>query len=313
MNIILKKVLVLLLNYTRRTKNYTIQKFFIIFSNILIMNSRKFYNQYDLLEDAELKFYSQNGEDGIIDYIIQKLNLKKPSFVELGIGDYSESNTRFLYEKYYSNGLVVDIQKNLKEKVSSNVSLWRGNLNVLEKKISSENINEILSNNVNFQIDIFSIDIDGIDYWILKEINPKICKLIILEYNSIFGPDLEVTVPNNKDFNRTKEHYSNLYYGASLSAYVNLMKEKGYYFLGVNRLRNNAFFINNDFPKNEFFNKLQDMNLIYSTNSNFSESRNINGDLNFLRNNQKIEEIKDCQVINLKDKENKPIKLKDLF
>ena len=88
MNIIFKKILQLLINYTRRTKNFTIQKFFIIF-NILIMNSRKFYDQYDLLEDAELKFYSQNGEDGIIDYIIQKLNLKKPSFVELGIGDYT--------------------------------------------------------------------------------------------------------------------------------------------------------------------------------------------------------------------------------
>ncbi|MDC0876655.1 hypothetical protein OAP78_06950 [Candidatus Pelagibacter sp.] len=277
------------------------------------MNSRKFYNEYNLLEDAELKFYSQNGEDGIIDYIIQKLNLKKPNFVELGIGDYSESNTRFLYEKYYSNGLVVDIQKNLKKKVSSNVSLWRGNLNVLEKKISSENINEILSNNADFEIDVFSIDIDGIDYWILKEINSKISKLVIIEYNSIFGPDLEVTVPNNKDFDRTKEHYSNLYYGASLKAYVNLMKEKGYYFLGVNRLRNNAFFINNDFSKKFFFNKLKDMNLINSTDSNFSESRNKNGELNFLRNNQKIKEIENCQVLNLKNKENKLIKLKDLF
>lgn len=313
MNIIFKKFLLLLVNYTKRLKNYTIQKIFMTLSNILIMNSRKFYNEYNLLEDAELKFYSQNGEDGIIDYIIQKLNLKKPNFVELGIGDYSESNTRFLYEKYYSNGLVVDIQKDLKKKVSSNVSLWRGNLNVLEKKISSENINEILSNNVDFEIDVFSIDIDGIDYWILKEINSKISKLVILEYNSIFGPDLEVTVPNNKDFDRAKEHYSNLYYGASLKAYVNLMKEKGYYFLGVNRLRNNAFFINNDFSKNFFFNKLKDMNLIYSTDSNFSESRNKNGELNFLKNNQKIKEIENCQVLNLKNKENNLIKLKDLL
>ena len=45
----------------------------------------------------------------------------------------------------------MDIQKNLKEKVSSNVSLWRGNLEVLEKKISSENIKK-LSNNVNFKL-----------------------------------------------------------------------------------------------------------------------------------------------------------------
>ena len=146
MNILLKKILTIFIYHMRRTKNYTIKKFFIVLSNILIVNSRKSYDQYNLLEDAELKFFSQNGEDGIIDYIIQKLGLKKPSFVEIGIGDYSESNTRFLYETYYSNGLVVDILKDLKEKVSSNVNLWRGNLQVVEKKISSENINEILSN-----------------------------------------------------------------------------------------------------------------------------------------------------------------------
>lgn len=313
MNILLKKILTIFIYHMRRTKNYTIKKFFIVLSNILIVNSRKSYDQYNLLEDAELKFFSQNGEDGIIDYIIQKLGLKKPSFVEIGIGDYSESNTRFLYETYYSNGLVVDILKDLKEKVSSNVNLWRGNLQVVEKKISSENINEILSNYANFNIDIFSIDVDGIDYWILKKIKPKISKVIILEYNSIFGPELEVTVPNNKDFNRTKEHYSNLYYGASLNAYIKLMEGKGYYLLGINRLRNNAFFINNDFPKKNFFKKIQEMNLIDCTDANFSESRDIKGNLNFLRSNQKINEIKDCQIINLESNKNKLIKVKDLF
>ena len=97
MNILFKKILTIFIYFMRRTKNYTIQKFFVVLSNILIVNSRKSYDQYNLLEDAELKFFSQNGEDGIIDYIIQKLGLKKPSFVEIGIGDYSESKTRFLY------------------------------------------------------------------------------------------------------------------------------------------------------------------------------------------------------------------------
>ena len=312
MNILFKKILLLLINFLRKIKNYTIQKFLIILSNMLLVNSRKLYDQYNLLEDAELKFFSQNGEDGIIDYIVQKLDLKKPSFVEIGIGDYSEANTRFLYETYYSNGLVVDINKNLKEKVSSNVSLWKGNLNVLEKNVSSENINEILSTYANFKIDIFSIDIDGIDYWILKKIQPKISKVIILEYNSIFGPELEVTIPNIKNFIRTKEHYSNLYYGASLKSYVKLMDDKGYYFLGVNRLRNNAFFINNDFTKTEFFKNINEMDLKDCTNSNFSESRNIKGDLNFLRGKRKIDEIKDCEIVNLANNENNLLKIKNL-
>ena len=145
-----KKILIKITNILKKSKSYTIQKILMVLSNILILKSRKFYDQYSNIEDAELKIFSQNGEDGIIDFLVTKLNIKKPSFVEIGIGDYSEANTRLLYEMYYGEGLVVDINKNLKEKVSSNVSIWRGNLNVLEKSITSKNIKEILSNYVNF-------------------------------------------------------------------------------------------------------------------------------------------------------------------
>ena len=55
------------------------------------------------------------------------------------------------------------------------------------------------------------------------------------------------------------------------------------------------------------------MNLIDCTDANFSESRDIKGNLNFLRSNQKINEIKDCQIINLESNKNKLIKVKDLF
>ena len=308
-----KKILIKITNILKKSKSYTIQKILMVLSNILILKSRKFYDQYSNIEDAELKIFSQNGEDGIIDFLVTKLNIKKPSFVEIGIGDYSEANTRLLYEMYYGEGLVIDINKNLKEKVSSNVSIWRGNLNVLEKSITSENIKEILSNYVNFEIDIFSIDIDGADYWILNEIRPKISKILILEYNSIFGPELEVTVPDIKNFDRTKAHYSNLYYGASLQSYINLMNKKGYYLLGVNRLRNNAFFINKDLPKTKFFKNINEIDLKECTRANFSESRDVNGKLNYLRKQDKLNEIKDCEVINLAISSNDLTKIKELI
>lgn len=245
----IKKIYSKFLNLFKNSKSYSIQKVLMILANIALLKSRKLYNEKSYLEDFEYKFYSQNGEDGIIDFIVKKLNLRKPTFVEIGVGDYSEANTRFLYETYYSKGLIIDNIKNFKEKVSNNISLWRGNLNVLEKNISPENINEILNTNVDFDIDIFSIDIDGLDYWVLDQIKAKISKVIILEYNSIFGHEKELVVPNLKNFDRTKAHYSNLYYGGSLKSYVSLMAKKGYYLLGVNRLRNNAFFINDDFSK----------------------------------------------------------------
>ena len=312
MNSFYKKIMQSIIKILKNLKSYTVKKILIILSNILILKSRKFYNTYTLLEDAELKFFSQNGEDGIIDFLVKKLNLKKPSFVEIGIGDYSEANTRFLYEMYYGKGLVVDINKDLKKKVLSNVSLWRGNLNILEKSVSSENINEILSDNAKFEIDVFSIDIDGVDYWILNEIKPKIAKIIVLEYNSIFGSELEVTISNIKNFNRTNAHYSNLYYGASLKSYIKLMNKKGYYFLGVNRLRNNAFFISNDFSKNEFFPNIIEYSFADFTNSLVRESRSEKGLLDYLSKKNRKNLIKDCYIIDLSNNKEEKKKLRDL-
>ena len=194
-----------------------------------------------------------------------------------------------------------------------NISLWRGNLVVLEKNISPENINETLNKNVDFNIDIFSIDIDGLDYWVLDKIKAKISKVIILEYNSIFGHEKELVVPNLKNFDRTKAHYSNLYYGGSLKSYVSLMAKKGYYFLGVNRLRNNAFFINNDFSKNKYFENIDIMSLAESTNSNFSESRDEKGNLNYLKDDEKLKVISDCDVVNLQIDKTSLHKIKDII
>ena len=88
------------LSFLKRIRNYSVDKLIIILAHSILLRSRVFYEKYQLIEDAEIKIFSQNGEDGIIDYIVQKLNLKKPSFVEIGVGDYSESNTRLLYEMY---------------------------------------------------------------------------------------------------------------------------------------------------------------------------------------------------------------------
>ena len=147
----------------------------------------------------------------------------------------------------------------------------------------------------------------------LDQIKAKISKIIILEYNSIFGYEKELVVPNLKNFDRTKAHYSNLYYGGSLKSYVSLMTKKGYYFLGVNRLRNNAFFINEDFPKQKYFENIDIMSLAESTNSNFSESRDEKGNLNYLKDDEKLKVISDCDVVNLQIDKTSLHKIKDII
>ena len=275
--------------------------------------ARKQYDNLNNLSQAEYKAFSQNGEDGIIDYLLNQLNINEPKFVEIGIGDYRESNTRLLFEIRNVNGLIVDAIDNLKNKVLKNIKLWRNNLTVLEKKVNSSNINEILKvNNFSENLDLFSLDIDGIDYWIIKELPENFAKIAVLEFNPNFGSSAKVTVPNIKEFDRSAYHYSNLCFGASLAAIIQIMHEKNFIFIGTNQFRCNAFFVNKDYIK--MINvKIPDQNNIDEfVNSYFRESRDKEGNLNYLDKKDILETIKDCEVIDLNSGIDKKIKIKDI-
>ena len=202
-------------------KNFTNKLIFNIGLNSLLIN-KTFYEKAKNINENELKIYSQNGEDGIIDFLLYKLEVNQPNFLEIGVGEYIESNTRLLYERFYQNGLIIDYVKDLKKKVFSNVSKWKGELKVLEEFVTSKNINNLISKNCNFEIDLFSIDIDSVDYWVIKELKPNISKIFIAEYNAIFGDQADVSVPNIENFSREKYHYSCLCYGMSLKALIRL-------------------------------------------------------------------------------------------
>ena len=287
-----------------------------VFFNIALIhfeNTKKNYNEITSLFETEYKVFSQNGEDGILNYILHNLRILNPNFFEIGVGDYRESNTRFIYQKYHSKGVIIDCLPNLKQKIKSHVNLWKGDLTVIEEMITSENIDDILKKSLNFELDIFSIDIDGIDYWIIEKLPKNISKIFIAEYNSNFGHELCISVPNINDFNRTKYHHSNLCYGMSLRALIDLMEKKNYYFLGTNLQKNNAFFISKDYTKEKYFPNIEIGNIENYCNSNIRESRDQKGSLTFLTGKKKIEAIKECEIINLKDDNYKKTLIKDLI
>ena len=278
-----------------------------------LTSCRRRYKNFETLYEAELKVFSQNGEDGIIDYLVHQLDILSPNFVEIGIGNYRESNTRFLYSRIHSKGLIIDRLDQLHTEVKPYVNLWKGDLRIQQKMITSENINEILDKHCDYEIDIFSLDIDGVDYWVISKLRPNISKIFIAEYNPVFGPDLEITVPNVDGFDRINYHYSNLCYGLSLKALINIMKEKNYYFLGTNLQKHNAFFISCDLKKESFFPNINLKKLSHYSDSNIRDSRDRNYKLNYLSGDKKLKEIEECKVINLAGDRNKAIQIKDLF
>ena len=199
------------------------------------------------LKEYEYKIFSQWGEDGIIQRLVKMIAFENKTFIEFGVEDFFESNCRYLLMKNNWSGFVIDGSHENMDKLRRAYFYWKYDINCINAFVTRENINELLmKSGFEKKLGILSIDIDGNDYWVWEAINVVSPAVTILEYNARFGADRAVTVPYKANFMRTKEHYSNIYYGASLTALCLLGKRKGYAFVGCNSAGNNAFFVRGD-------------------------------------------------------------------
>ncbi len=203
------------------------------------------------INDAEIKVFSQSGEDGIIQFLINKIPIEKTVFVEFGVENYKESNTRFLLMNNFWSGLVMDGSESNIQFIKNDSLYWSNNLKAVDAFITRENINSLLVQNcISGDIGLLSIDVDGNDYWIWEAITCIQPRIVICEYNSLFGYTAKVTTPYDPSFVRDKAHYSKVYYGASIAALADLSERKGYSLVGTNRAGNNVFFVRNDVAQN---------------------------------------------------------------
>lgn len=227
------------------------------------------------LQSYEFQVFSQWGEDGIIQFLISNIEIEKQLFVEFGVEDYRQANTRFLLINKNWSGLVIDGSEENISQIKSDPIYWNYNLKAICSFITRENINSLLQDNgLSGEIGVLSIDIDGNDYWIWDAVSVVQPIIVVVEYNYRFGCDASVTIPYDSDFQRSKTHFSMIYFGASLRALCKLGNHKGYAFIGCCSNGVNAFFVRRDRlppyikeanPKDAFF------------SGQFCETRNENG------------------------------------
>jgi hypothetical protein len=251
------------------------------------------------LNDIEFKVFSQFGEDGIIDWIVEKAQIPSHlhTFVEFGVESYSESNTRFLLQNRNWSGCVLDGDPSNIELLRKRDAklFWHHNLVALSAFISRENINDLLTSaGICGEIGLLSIDIDGNDYWVweaITAVRPIICAC---EYNAVFGDVWPLAIPYKEDFVRNRREYHNLYFGASIIALQCLAKSKGYQFLGTTSEGVNAFFIREDYAHH--FDGL--IATPVSHPSSIRESKDQSGKLSYATGIDKLRLIQDLPVIN---------------
>lgn len=250
------------------------------------------------LADAEFRVFSQWGEDGIVEWLIQNTPIENTTFVEFGVENYMEANTRFLIQNRNWRGLVLDGNQAHMDYVRSTPLYWKHDLTAACAFITRENINAILQDN-GFQgeIGLLSIDIDGNDYWVAEAIEIVRPAILVMEYNPIFGDIAQVTVPYDPEFSRFKAHYSGLYFGASIGAVRALAERKGYRFVGTCSNGINAFFL-----REELFAHVENkLATIRAYPSRHRDSRDTHGNLSHAAGAARLTLIEDMPVVCVED------------
>ncbi len=196
------------------------------------------------LEDVEFSIFSQFGEDGILQYLIRHVKVPDTTFVEVGVGNYRESNTRFLLENNNWRGIAVNGDDTHARFILGSKLAWRYDIEPVQAFVTRDNIGQIIEDfGLSGQIGLLSIDVDGVDYWLWNAITDVTPAIVVMEFNALFGPDATVTVPYDPTFVDAEAHWSRAYFGASLGALAHLGKQRGYRLVGCSSNAANAFFV----------------------------------------------------------------------
>lgn len=200
------------------------------------------------LWDAEVRVYSQWGEDGILDLLCEAADLPRPRALELGAGDFGECNTRFLAEYRSASVLAADARPDLATHVAGLEVHWRTTVLPRVGWITPGTAPVLFAEAVEAfgGVDLLSLDLDGNDYWVARSLPLGELSVAVVEYNPGLGAGRPVSVPRDDAFERLRAHHSGLYFGASLTAFVELFARHGLVFVGSNRACSNAFFLRED-------------------------------------------------------------------
>lgn len=227
--------------------------------------------------------FSQFDEDGILLYIFAVIGSTNRLAVEIGAdcgGDFfefPESNITNLLVNHNWHGLIIDASaKNIKKlaRFFRNCRNTTYQPPVLQQAlVNRQNINQlIIGAGIKGEIDLFSLDVDSNDYWLLQALTVIKPRVLVLEFNQFWQSKDSVTIPYQEDAVAfTKLRTANPdYFGASLLAMVKLAKQKGYRLVALNSFGHNAFFVRANLGK-KYLPTLQ----VKQTKISFPKSKNL--------------------------------------
>lgn len=196
------------------------------------------------LTSQRFRLTSQNEEDGISWALFNEIGTDTERFIEIGCG-MNGGTSGFLAQEMGWTGLMVDGDG---YKVDRLIGQFGHGVQGATAWVTRDNINDLVTaHGLDGEIDLFAIDIDGADYWVWDALEACSPRMVVIEYNSLFGPDRAVVVPYEAEFDRHDRPelgaWGRYYYGASLAALISLARGKGYRLVAAEPEGANAFFL----------------------------------------------------------------------
>ena len=203
--------------------------------------------------DVGFRNFSQFEEDGILLYLFSLISPVNRKCVEICAGNGRECMAANLIINHGWWGYLFD---GLDSNVQSATRFFANSKDTFlyppkftKAWITAENVNEqLVSAGANGPVDLLSLDLDGMDYWVWKAISAIQPRVVVCETHNVIPPSKSLTVPYDSKFVCESEDYR----GVSLEAMCRLGREKGYRLVGVHRFGFNAFFVQNGVGE-EFF------------------------------------------------------------
>jgi hypothetical protein len=208
------------------------------------------YRNCKRLNRYEMQVFSQNGEDGILAEIFRRIGVRSRTFVEIGVGDGLENNTAFLLLQGWRGCWIEGDENSIKViRQRFRRPLAEGRLMAIHTFVTAEHIEGVLQQwPPPDELDLLSLDIDRNTYWIWASLMSLRPRVVVVEYNAMFPPELDWKV----EYDAGRSWNGTAYFGASLKAYELLAKKRGYHLVGCDLHGVNAFFVRQDLCEDRF-------------------------------------------------------------
>lgn len=188
----------------------------------------------------ELSVFSQNGEDGVLQEIFRRIGSTSRRFVEIG-ASANEANAVVLADVFGWTGIFFDASPEESSALRSKYA-HSDRVTVVQAMVTPHNLVDLLhAHSCPEEFDLLSIDVDGNDYWLWEALNSFKPRVVVIEYNSAFGPVVS-TVNDYQD--HAWDGTSN--FGASAKAFTALGERSGYQLVHAETTGVNLFFVRHD-------------------------------------------------------------------